>query len=101
MSKPVAGEAMALRCACVMRGMRIPLLVLFTSSSDEPFGVVVPIPAAPVEGKIFCDCSCLLINKQTIIIKIYLSVLNFVFIKNRIFGLIFFEQKLFYQDHLF
>ena len=54
MSNPVAGEAMALRCVCVIRGMSKPFDVDFISSSDDASGVVVPIPAAPFEGKIFC-----------------------------------------------
>jgi hypothetical protein len=35
-----------------MRGKSTPLAVEVTSSSDDPLGVVVPIPAAPVVGKV-------------------------------------------------
>jgi hypothetical protein len=37
-----------------MRGIKTPFEVDFISSSDEESGVVVPIPAAPLAGKIFC-----------------------------------------------
>ena len=54
MSKPVAGVAIALRCIKVIRGISIPFVVDFISSNDEAFGDVVPMPAAPVDGKMFC-----------------------------------------------
>jgi hypothetical protein len=54
MSNPVAGDAMALRCASVIRGISKPLFDPFTSSNADASGVVVPIPALPEEGKVFC-----------------------------------------------
>jgi hypothetical protein len=42
--KPVAGLAMASRCAVVIRGGKKPLVVLFRSNTADPAGVVVPIP---------------------------------------------------------
>ena len=36
-----------------MRGISNPLEVDLISKSDEELGVVVPIPAAPVEGNVF------------------------------------------------
>src|ERR1043165_8146161 len=36
-----------------MRGINSPLVVDLISRSDEAFGVVVPIPALPVDGKVF------------------------------------------------
>ena len=53
MSNPFAGEAIALRCACVMRGINKPFVVDFISKSEDAFGAVVPMPAEPVEGKVF------------------------------------------------
>lgn len=44
---------MASRCALVIRGIKTPLLVEDTSSSDEELGATVPMPAAPVVGKVF------------------------------------------------
>ena len=43
---------MALRCGCVIRGMSIPCVVDFISRSEDAFGVVVPMPALPVEGNV-------------------------------------------------
>jgi hypothetical protein len=58
--------------------MSTPLLVLFTSSNDEAFGVVVPIPAAPEEGKMFV-CA-----KHTCVrIDAINSEIDFVFIMSR------------------
>jgi len=53
MSNPVDGVAITSRCALFILGMSMPLLVETISSRDEGLGVVVPIPAAPVEGKMF------------------------------------------------
>ena len=50
----MAGDAIALRCVCVIRGTRTPFVVDVTSSNDDAFGVVVPMPAAPEYGKVFC-----------------------------------------------
>ena len=44
---------MAFRCACVIRDIRMPFDVDFISSNDDAFGVTVPMPAAPVDGKVF------------------------------------------------
>src|SRR5262249_42920292 len=54
MSKPVAGALIASRCVFVIRGTSTPFFVLFISSTDEPSGVVVPIPTLPDDGKVFC-----------------------------------------------
>ncbi len=48
---------MAFRCALVMRGGRKPCVVDFNSSMDDASGVVVPIPALPLEGNVFCACN--------------------------------------------
>jgi hypothetical protein len=50
----VAGVVMALRCVKVIRGINIPFDVDFTSSKEDRSGDVVPIPAAPFAGKVFC-----------------------------------------------
>ena len=57
MSKPVAGDAIAFLCICVIRDMRRPFDVELISKSEEAFGIVVPIPAAPVDGNVFV-CAC-------------------------------------------
>ena len=43
---------MALRCVSVIRGISNPFVVDLISNNDDEFGVVVPIPAAPLEGNI-------------------------------------------------
>ena len=53
MSKPIAGDAIALRWVWVMREIKRPFVVDFTSNKEDASGVVVPMPAAPDEGKIF------------------------------------------------
>ena len=55
MSNPAAGEAIASRCVFVIREIRTPLVVELISRIEDAFGVVVPMPAAPVEGKVFCE----------------------------------------------
>ena len=35
---------MAIRCACVILGMRIPVVVLSISNAEDVSGLVVPIP---------------------------------------------------------
>jgi hypothetical protein len=37
-----------------MRGGRNPCVVDFNSSIEDTSGVVVPMPALPFEGKVFC-----------------------------------------------
>jgi hypothetical protein len=59
-----------------MRGISIPFVVDFISNSEDPFGVVVPIPAAPVDGKIFCDLLNVENNEAAII-----KVTNFFILK--------------------
>ena len=54
MRRPVTGDAIASRCVFVMRGKSTPFVVLFTSRSEDAFGELVPMPALPVEGKVFC-----------------------------------------------
>ncbi len=44
---------MALRCAAVMRGISNPFEVLTISSNAEALGVIVPMPALPMPGKMF------------------------------------------------
>ena len=44
---------MASRWAFVIRDISNPCVVDFISSAEDAAGVVVPIPALPVEGKIF------------------------------------------------
>ena len=48
---------MASRWTCVMRGISKPLVVLIISIKDDALGVVVPIPALPFAGNIFCALS--------------------------------------------
>jgi hypothetical protein len=38
-----------------MRGISTPFVVDFTSRMEELFGAVVPMPALPEEGKVFCE----------------------------------------------
>ena len=49
-NKPVAGDAIASRCAFVIRGANNPCEVLVMSNNAEAVGVVVPSPALPVNG---------------------------------------------------
>ena len=44
---------MALRCAAVILGISIPCVVDFISRSEDAFGVIVPMPALPVDGNVF------------------------------------------------
>ena len=48
---------MASLCACVIRGIKTPFVVDFTSNRDLVSGDIVPIPAEPVLGKVFCALS--------------------------------------------
>jgi hypothetical protein len=43
----------------VIRGINKPFAADFISSSDEASGKVVPMPAGPVEGKVFCDLAAI------------------------------------------
>jgi hypothetical protein len=45
---------MALRCVAVIRGISRPFVVLTISSIAEALGDVVPMPALPVAGNMFC-----------------------------------------------
>jgi len=80
---------MALRCACVIRGGRKPLVVLFISSSDDALGAIVPIPAAPVVGNVFCACTQLAVNAAA------KSSVNIFFMVYIFVGLRFFKQAMF------
>src|SRR5215471_16717460 len=60
MSRPVAGDAIESRCVFVMRDISKPFEVDLISSSEDAWGVVVPIPAAPVAGKMFCACALII-----------------------------------------
>jgi len=51
---------MALRFASVMRGISKPYVVDLISSSEDAFGVVVPIPTAPFAGNVFCALTAVL-----------------------------------------
>jgi hypothetical protein len=67
MSKPVAGDAIASLWFFVILDIKSPFAVEFISKSEEALGVVVPIPAAPVEGKTFvCADKPVHTNKQAI-----------------------------------
>ena len=48
MSKPLAGEVIALRCPWFILGTSSPLLLEETSNMEEGSGVVIPIPTLPV-----------------------------------------------------
>ena len=48
----MTGDAIESRFTLVIRGISKPLLVDFISNNEEAWGIVVPIPAAPVEGKV-------------------------------------------------
>jgi len=39
-----------------MRGVSIPFVVEAMSNKEDALGEVVPIPAAPFAGNIFCAC---------------------------------------------
>jgi hypothetical protein len=55
-----------------MRGIKRPLLVEFISSKEEALGVVVPIPAAPVEGNVLvCGNAVFVVNRTTRREKMY------------------------------
>ena len=41
------GVEIPIRSVCVMRGIRIPLVVLWMSNAEKGYGVVVPIPTCP------------------------------------------------------
>jgi hypothetical protein len=43
-----------------MRGIKTPFVVDFTSRMEEALGVVVPMPALPLEGNVFCAKEILL-----------------------------------------
>ena len=49
----MAGATIALRCVIVMREMSKPCVVDLISRAEDAAGDVVPIPALPVEGKVF------------------------------------------------
>ena len=68
---------MALRCACVMRGGRKPLVMLLISSSDDALGARVPIPVEPVEGNVFCACTQFAVSAAA---KKSVSVLFIIFV---------------------
>ena len=42
---------MAIRCACVIRGVSTPFVVLATSNAALAFGVAVPIPTCALAAK--------------------------------------------------
>src|ERR1700675_313417 len=82
-----------------MRGTNIPLVVLVTSSSDDALGVVVPMPAGPEDGNVFCALIEMLKSKSVerkkkilLISKLFLMVLVRVFmlivllVKRKLFG---------------
>jgi len=48
-----------------MRGTSTPRLVDVTSSSEDALGVVVPMPAAPVEGNVLVWAKEILLKKIT------------------------------------
>jgi hypothetical protein len=55
-----------------MRGIRIPFVVDFISSKDDEFGVVVPMPAAPVDGNVLvCRNVFFEMNRTTTREKMY------------------------------
>lgn len=56
---------MALRWVSVMRGISNPFEVLTISSNAEALGDVVPMPALPVAGKMFCAVATVVINNVT------------------------------------
>jgi hypothetical protein len=64
MIKPVAGLAMAFRCAVFILGGSNPFVVLLTSSCAEAAGVVVPIP-------IFCAMLVIAKAKKTNIVNAF------------------------------
>ena len=56
-SSPVAGDAIASRWVLVILGNNTPCVVDFISSRDDAFGALVPIPALPEAGNVFCALS--------------------------------------------
>ena len=64
-----------------MRGIKIPFDVETTSRSDEGSGDVVPMPAAPVVGKVFvCENVLLVVNMKPIAKKSFAKKESCVFI---------------------
>ena len=64
-----------MRCASVIRGTSTPLDVEVISSNEDLFGDVVPMPAAPVEGKtLVCACKHKLTNNVATITVSVLQV---------------------------
>ena len=66
MSNPVAGVAMPSRWFLVILGIKIPFEVDFISSKEEASGVTVPMPALPVDGKMFVCAKVFATVKNTI-----------------------------------
>ena len=53
----MAGDTIASRCVLVILDINKPFVVEFISSSEDAFGVIVPMPALPVAGNVFV-CAC-------------------------------------------
>jgi hypothetical protein len=54
MNNPVAGATIASALIFSHPGISNPFLVDLISSNEDALGEVVPIPTAPVDGKVFC-----------------------------------------------
>ena len=64
-----------MRCAYVIRGISIPCEVDFISRIADALGVVVPMPALPVDGKTFvCAERLMLIMRNVMKQKMQTSV---------------------------
>ena len=86
MSKPVAGDTIESRFPLLMRGIRRPFVVDFISSSEEAFGVVVPMPTEPVEGKIFCALVLLISKMHETVTSVVTQEENLFLFIQTIFG---------------
>ena len=71
-----------MRCVSVIRGISNPFAVDLISNNDDEFGVVVPIPAAPLEGNIlvwavkFFEMMKLIIINKTVNIFFMIFILT-------------------------
>jgi hypothetical protein len=83
---------MASRWVFVIRGISNPFEVDFISSKEDALGVVVPIPAAPVAGKIFVCALLICVYKKMATIANATLPEQFVFITKNLKKKILFEE---------
>src|SRR5882672_2119670 len=79
------GETIALRCTCVIRGISNPFVVLVISIKEDALGVLVPIPALPLAGNIFCALSCTR-NKQRKMLSVKITFFIWCYFRTQRFA---------------